>query len=84
MSAYDWAVVAAVAALLILASSYPRRRNDHDAWQQSTGSTPQTVADDDVEYRRERERAELEAWLQLPLQPRNTIPHQTRRTEEDR
>lgn len=74
MSAYDWCVVAAVAALLITASSY--RGRDNQRWRQSTGRMPQTVADDAAEHRRNREVAQLEAWLAVPLQPRNTIPPQ--------
>lgn len=76
MTAYDWAVVAAVCALTVTFIHYCHRGDDRNAWQQSTGSSPQTVADDVVEHRREREIAELEIWLQLPLQPRHTLPTQ--------
>lgn len=83
MTAYDWAVVAAVCALTVTVIHYCHRRDDRNAWQQSTGSSPQTVAEDVAEHRREREIAELATWLQLPAQPRNTIPQQTRRTEDN-
>ncbi|MFD5419436.1 hypothetical protein ACFWJT_15605 [Streptomyces sp. NPDC127069] len=41
------------------------------------------AARDGAEARRQREVAQLEAWLQLRPRPKNVIPHQTRRTEED-
>ncbi|MGW9371137.1 hypothetical protein ACWGVR_14140 [Streptomyces xanthophaeus] len=44
------------------------------------------VAEDVADFRQQNEVAQLEAWLQIPYRPRNTIPHQTRqtrRTEED-
>ncbi|MFJ8208159.1 hypothetical protein [Streptomyces sp. NPDC096033] len=37
----------------------------------------------DKAARRQQEIAQLEAWLQLHPHRKNTIPHQTRRTEED-
>ncbi|WP_405941575.1 hypothetical protein [Streptomyces sp. NBC_00207] len=87
MNASDtvWTCIGAAAGLLLIATygwdawhlGRTRRR-----WQQSTGSDPQTVADDVTERRKQREIAQLEAWLRLPLQSRNTIPHQTRRTED--
>lgn len=83
MNAFDWCLIAAVCAITVTFVHYCHRGDDRQ-WRESTGHDPQTVADDVTEARRERERAELEAWLRLPLQPRNTIPHQTRRTEEDR
>jgi hypothetical protein len=45
--------------------------------------TEATVAEHAASHRRQREIALLEAWLATPCHPRNTIPHQTRRTEED-
>jgi hypothetical protein len=57
------------------------RDDDTKRWQDST--TVEDVAEDVAEARREREIAQLEAWLHHPYRTRNTIPHQTRRTEDD-
>ncbi|MCX4801734.1 hypothetical protein OG594_08730 [Streptomyces sp. NBC_01214] len=77
-----WACIGVATGLLLIATygwdawhkGRTRRR-----WQQSTGNNPQTVA----EHRKQREIAQLEAWLRLPLQPRNTIQPQIRRTEDN-
>lgn len=60
------------------------RDDDTQQWREST--SVDDLADDVAEARREREIAQLEAWLHHPYRTRNTIPHQTRRTrrtEED-
>jgi hypothetical protein len=90
MTAWDWAVVAAVGALTILVIRHLNpadddEADDRDAWQASTATrTEDDVRRDIAETKAALEIAQLEAWLHTPLQPRNTIPHQTRRTEEDR
>ncbi|MCX5176764.1 hypothetical protein [Streptomyces virginiae] len=92
MGTFDWVAVFASCAFVVAVSYYANRpssaddqsdADDRSAWQDSTGSDPQTVADDVAEARKKREIAELEAWLRAPSRPRNAIPHQTRRTEED-
>jgi uncharacterized membrane-anchored protein len=55
------------------------RDDDTKRWQASTSL--EDVAEDVAEARREREIAQLEAWLRHPYRNRNTIP-QTRRTED--
>ena len=50
---------------------------DGEQWQRTTKDAATT------ETQRQREIAELEAWFRAKPRPRNTIPHQTRRTEED-
>ncbi|MFD4912797.1 hypothetical protein ACFWNR_06190 [Streptomyces virginiae] len=85
MNAFDWAAVFASVAFVVAVSWYanpPSSTDDESAWQESTGHDPQTVTDDVAEARKAREIAQLEAWLHTPSKPRNTIPHQTRRTEE--
>ncbi|MCX4778120.1 hypothetical protein [Streptomyces sp. NBC_01264] len=57
------------------------RDDDTQRWREST--SVEDGGDDVAERRRKREIAQLEAWLHHPYRPRNTIPHQTRRTEED-
>lgn len=56
------------------------RDDDTKRWQESTSA--EDVADNVADLRREREIAQLEAWLHHPYRTRNTIPHQTRRTED--
>jgi hypothetical protein len=56
------------------------RDDDTQQWQASTSTDD--VANDVADRRREREIAQLEAWLHHPYRTRNTIP-QARRTEED-
>lgn len=82
MNAYDWTWVAAVCGFVVAFVSYCHRGDDRQ-WRESTGSSPQTVAEHVAELRKAHEIEQLEAWLHAPSQPRNTIPHQTRRTEED-
>ncbi|KIF02233.1 hypothetical protein PL81_31195 [Streptomyces sp. RSD-27] len=48
-------------------------------WQARAAEAARDVA----EAHRQQEIAQLDAWLQLRPRPKNTIPHQTRRTEED-
>ncbi|MFF5778119.1 hypothetical protein ACFY7Y_14360 [Streptomyces virginiae] len=81
MNASDTALTCigiAIGVALLIPCSWDawHKARTHRRWRQSTGHDPQTVADDVIEARRERERAQLEAWLRLPSQPRNTIPQQ--------
>ncbi|MFE2324647.1 hypothetical protein ACFXD5_12130 [Streptomyces sp. NPDC059385] len=55
--------------------------NDAEHWQRTARAAAAT--EDAAEMRRQREVAELEALFRAKPRPRNTIPHQTRRTEED-
>jgi hypothetical protein len=75
MNAFDWALIVAVCAIAITVIHYCHRGDDRQ-WRESTGRTPQTVADDVAELRKAHEVEQLEAWLATPCQPRNTIPHQ--------
>jgi hypothetical protein len=61
----------------------PRTIRHFQATARQAARTEATVAEDAASHRRQREIALLEAWLATPCHPRNTIPHQTRRTEED-
>ncbi|WP_030304194.1 hypothetical protein [Streptomyces katrae] len=60
-----------------------RRNSRFQRTARKAARTETTVAEDAADRRKQREVALLEAWLQTPCHPRNTIPHQTRRTEED-
>ncbi|MET9467399.1 hypothetical protein ABZY44_21850 [Streptomyces sp. NPDC006544] len=89
-----WATVGsclAGAVSLLLAATY-----GWDAWHKprttrrfqasaraAVRHTEADVAEDAAGRRKQREVALLEAWLRTPCHPRNTIPTQTRRTEED-
>ncbi|MFE2164828.1 hypothetical protein ACFXB3_07110 [Streptomyces sp. NPDC059447] len=55
--------------------------DDTEQWQRTARTA--AVTEDAAEMRRQREVAELEALFRAKPRPRNTIPHQTRRTEED-
>ncbi|WP_030764867.1 hypothetical protein [Streptomyces sp. NRRL F-2664] len=84
MTAYDWAVVIAVGALLVLASSYQPRR-DRAAWQASTTTrrTEDDVRRDLAAARKALEIAQLyEIW---PDPPRGTtqLPNQRQHRTED-
>lgn len=82
MSAYDWCVVAAVAALLITAGSY-RPRNQRRRWQahqqelrtNQLWRIPPPAIETEPGDPHSDDRIDLELMF---------IPTQTRRTEEDR
>jgi len=61
----------------------PRTRRRFQQSARQAARTEATVAEDAANRRRQREIALLEAWLQTPCRARNTIPHQTRRTEDN-
>lgn len=61
----------------------PRTIRRFQATARQAARTEATVAEHAASRRRQREIALLEAWLATPGHPRNTIPHQTRRTEEE-
>jgi hypothetical protein len=92
MSAWDWAVVIAIGALLILASSYrpPRHRRF-----QATARAAARASRTEAEVRRDLDAAKADRW-QVEQQAFNQtfgqiiavefpadIPHQTRRTEDN-
>ncbi|MER7734146.1 hypothetical protein ABTX80_24970 [Streptomyces erythrochromogenes] len=82
MSAYDWASLLAVGALVTAFLCYIHADNDRREWAQSTGRNPQTVADGVAEHRRDREIERLEAWLALPDQPIDIPTQRQHRTED--
>jgi hypothetical protein len=58
--------------------------SDQDDWDQTAADAARADVDADVaETRRQREIADLEATYKIRSPRRNTIPQQTRRTEED-
>lgn len=91
MSADDWVwacIAAAVGLLLVAPAAFDvwhkrRTRRRFQATARAAARSEATVAEDVADRRKQREVALLESWLQTPCHPRNTIPHQTRRTEED-
>lgn len=58
----------------------PRTTRRFQRTAKQAARTEATVAEDAASRRKQREVALLEAWLQTPCHPRNTIPHQTRRS----
>lgn len=67
--------------LFVFSAAWVLRRLTHtdvdtERWQQTARAAAA------AETQRKHEIAELEAWLHAKPRPRNTIPHQTRRTEE--
>lgn len=81
MSPYDWCLVLGVGALTVLLVRHASRYDaDRAEWQRTAAD----AADIDMTDAAARaEIAQLEAWLRIKPQPKNVIPHQTRRTEED-
>lgn len=86
MSAYDWAVVAAVCAVLVTAAVWwnrsPDSRGYRDAWQESAAAAarePITPPADPAVV------AEIELLYQMCPDVIRVIelPHQTRRTEDN-
>lgn len=83
MTAYDWAVVAAVAALLITAGSYQPRSQRRRRWQthqqelrtNQLWRIPPPAIETEPGDPHSDDRIDLELMFS---------PHQTRRTEEDR
>ena len=76
-------IFAAVALLAAAAVGYdrwhkPRTDRRFQKTARQAARTETTVAEDAAAHRERRETALLEAWLQIPYHPRNTIPHQTR------
>lgn len=87
MSAADWfwlATGCTAIGLIAIALNWrhPAPPRDQLAWDRSADTAARDVAADVAETRR-REIGQLEAAYQARPRPRNTIPHQTRRTEED-
>ncbi|MER7507022.1 hypothetical protein ABTX82_01535 [Streptomyces lavendulae] len=84
-----WACIAVALGILVAATTgfdrwhKPRTTRRFQATARQAARTEADVAEDAADRRKQREVALLEAWLQIPCHPRNTIPHQTRRTEED-
>ena len=78
-----WLCFTLAACLLLAWAWYGACREDDRRWQQTAADAARAVADDVAELRRQREIAELEAWLHARPRPRNTIPQQTRRTEDN-
>ncbi|MFH9798046.1 hypothetical protein [Streptomyces virginiae] len=74
MTAYDWAVVIAIGALLIVAAGSYGGSEYRDAWQEST-------ATNDRDERIAEEQAAFNRIIAAEFPA--DIPHQTRRTEED-
>jgi recombinational DNA repair ATPase RecF len=75
------AVIAAYRTLCWLLDRHLRARRAERAELAQWQARAAEVAADVETARRQREIAQLEAWLQLS--PHRKIPHQTRRTEED-
>lgn len=91
MSAWDWAVVAAVAALLITAGSYqPRHHRRFQASARAAARAPRTAAQvqrdlDAAKADRQQVQAALDLAECLAIwnATQHDIPHQTRRTEDN-
>ncbi|MEW1803260.1 hypothetical protein ACIGO7_35595 [Streptomyces virginiae] len=91
MTAYDWAVVIAIGALLILASSYrPRSQRRFQATARAAARAPRTAAEvqrdlDAAKADRQQVQAALDLGECLAIWNATThnIPHQTRRTEDN-
>ncbi|MEU8839988.1 hypothetical protein AB0D97_12775 [Streptomyces roseus] len=88
-----WACIAVAIGILVAVTTgfdrwhKPRTDRRFQKTAKQAARTEATVAEDAADRRKQREVALLEAWLHTPCHPRNTIPHQTRRsprTEEDR
>lgn len=83
MSPADWFWLIAGCGLIgaiVIALNWRHPPRDQTAWDRSTA---RDIVADIAEARRRREIAQLEADYKAPPKPRNTISHQTRRTEED-
>ncbi|MER6488758.1 hypothetical protein ABT264_35080 [Streptomyces virginiae] len=74
MSAWDWAVVIAIGALLIAAADCCRNSEYRDAWQEST-----STSDRDRQIAAEQAAFDRIIAAEFPAD----IPHQTRRTEDN-
>ncbi|WP_412078987.1 hypothetical protein ACLF6K_37220 [Streptomyces xanthophaeus] len=88
MSAYDWCAIFAVAGLIAVVAWYscgPASARDQAAWDASTAvRTEADVQADLTEARRALEIAACYAIWPDPPREKSQLPHQTRRTEEEK